>query len=164
MRLTQSLLPAFLLIISAIAADPAPKKSTSKASSSSSASTSAPAETYPPCTIRSLTSGKFFDLNPLHVAPLPEDSTKKPAGNIRTESWHARGYDYGANFTINFCGGLVEDLTNGGWGQEMGSDGLWTGWNSGEERVRPGVVGLERELWGNVSAVYVRDGQVFSIG
>lgn len=58
----------------------------------------------------------------------------------------------------------MEDLTNGGWGQEMGSDGLWTGWNSGEERVRPGVVGLERELWGNVSAVYVRDGQVFSIG
>lgn len=46
----------------------------------------------------------------------------------------------------------------------MGSDGRWTGWNSGEERVRSGVVGVERENWGEVAAVYVKEGMVYSIG
>lgn len=70
---------------------------------------------------------------------------------MRTESWHARGYDYGANFTINFCGGVVEDL-EGGWEVAGGAD------------VRPGVVGVEKREWRDVSAFYVREGRVFSVG
>ncbi|CAD0021594.1 unnamed protein product [Aureobasidium pullulans] len=67
-------------------------------------------ENHVPCTIRSPTSGAFFDLNPLHVI-LPDDP-KKASKDARNESWSARGYDYGANFTINFCGPVVENLTN----------------------------------------------------
>jgi len=88
------------------------------------------------CTIRSPTSGAFFDLNPLHVT-LPSDP-KKVAKDARTESWPARGYDYGANFTINFCGPVVEDLKD--------------------------VVGIEESMWKNVSAFYEFDGKTYSIG
>src|ERR1700759_94564 len=61
-----------------------------------------------PCTIRSSTTGNYFDLGKLYVEPPKKDdkqtSTKTP------ESWHVKGYDYGANFTLNFCGPVVEDL------------------------------------------------------
>ncbi|CAD0086396.1 unnamed protein product [Aureobasidium mustum] len=67
-------------------------------------------ENHVPCTIRSPTSGAFFDLNPIHVI-LPDDP-KKASKDARNESWSARGYDYGANFTLNFCGPVVENLTN----------------------------------------------------
>lgn len=95
-----------------------------------------PEETLKPCTLRSPNTGSFFDLNPLHVT-LP-DPESKPSKDARLESWHARGYDYGANFTINFCGPVVEDLDH--------------------------VVGLGRELWRNVSAFYIKDGRTYSIG
>jgi cation-dependent mannose-6-phosphate receptor len=89
-----------------------------------------------PCTIRSPTSGAFFDLNPIHVI-LPDDP-KKANKDARNESWSARGYDYGANFTLNFCGPVVENLTN--------------------------VVGVDEARWQNVSAFYHLDGKTYSIG
>lgn len=47
----------------------------------------------------------------------------------------------GYNFTLNFCGGVVEDLEKKG-----------------------GVVGVEKELYKNVSAYYTQNGKVYSIG
>jgi cation-dependent mannose-6-phosphate receptor len=91
---------------------------------------------HAPCTIRSPTSGAFFDLNPIHVI-LPDDP-KKAAKDARNESWSARGYDYGTNFTLNFCGPVVENLTN--------------------------VVGVDEARWQNVSAFYQLDGKTYSIG
>lgn len=89
-----------------------------------------------PCTIRSSTSGSFFDLSPIHV--LPPDAQKKSTKDEKVESWKARGHDYGANFTINFCGAVVEDLTD--------------------------VEGVEKGLWRNVSAYYEMGGKTYSIG
>lgn len=91
---------------------------------------------HAPCTIRSPTSGAFFDLNPIHVI-LPDDP-KKAGKDARNESWSARGYDYGTNFTLNFCGPVVENLTN--------------------------VVGVDEARWQNVSAFYQLDGKTYSIG
>jgi hypothetical protein len=54
------------------------------------------------------------------------------------KSWTASGYDYGTNFTINFCEPVVEPLLN--------------------------VVGVDRKDWGNVSAYYRLDGDTYSIG
>lgn len=89
-----------------------------------------------PCTIRSPTSGHFFDLNPISVR-LPDSKDKKKADES-LESWHAKGYDYGTNFTLNFCAPVVEELDD--------------------------VEGLDRNLWRNVSAYY-RDGRrTYSIG
>ena len=89
-----------------------------------------------PCTIRSPTSNAFFDLNPVHVE-LPTDLSKLPK-DARNASWTARGYDYGANFTLNFCGPVVEDIKD--------------------------VVGVEKSRWRNVSAYYEMDGKIYSIG
>jgi cation-dependent mannose-6-phosphate receptor len=89
-----------------------------------------------PCTIRSPSTDRFFDLNPIHIS-LPE-SGKKAHKDDKTDSWHAKGYDYGANFTINFCGPVVEELDD--------------------------VVDLEKSLWKNVSAFYKMDGKQYSIG
>ena len=89
-----------------------------------------------PCTIRSPSTDRFFDLNPIHI-PLPE-SGKKAHKDDKTDGWHAKGYDYGANFTINFCGPVVEELDD--------------------------VVDLEKSLWRNVSAFYEMDGKQYSIG
>ena len=89
-----------------------------------------------PCTITSSTSGSFFDLNAISVVPL--EDRKKVDEDDRKESWHARGYDYGANFTLNFCAPVIENLTN--------------------------VVGVDEKRWGNVSAYYVMGGKTYSIG
>ena len=61
-----------------------------------------------PCTIRSATSGSFFDINGLKIVPPIKDPKSKK--ETKPESWHVRGYDYGANFTLNFCGPVVEDI------------------------------------------------------
>ena len=63
-----------------------------------------------PCTIHSLTSGSYFDINDLYVAP--PDGRSKSKKEDKPESWHVKGYDYGANFTMNFCGPVVEDIDN----------------------------------------------------
>ena len=89
-----------------------------------------------PCTIRSPSTDRFFDLNPIHISL--SESGKKTHKDDKTDSWHAKGYDYGANFTINFCGPVVEELND--------------------------VVDLEKSLWKNVSAFYEMDGKQYSIG
>ena len=89
-----------------------------------------------PCTITSQTRGTFHDLNPIAVRP--PDTKKKGNKDEKTNSWHARGYDYGANFTLNFCAPVIESLED--------------------------VVGVEKRLWGNVSAYYTKGGDTYSIG
>jgi cation-dependent mannose-6-phosphate receptor len=89
-----------------------------------------------PCTVISPTSERFFDLNPIHKLPPSEDSKKKKEGD--EGSWHARGYDYGANFTINFCGPVVEELDE--------------------------VQDLDKGLWKNVSAFYEKGSKQYAIG
>jgi len=90
-----------------------------------------------PCTIRSPSSGLFFDLNTIGI-PRPKESDTKKKGDERTESWHAKGYDYGANFTLNFCAPVIEDLGS--------------------------VEGVDKGLWQNVSAFYTEGKRTYSIG
>ena len=87
-----------------------------------------------PCTIRSTTTGKFFDLTPISVTQ--HTSSKKDDEPLA--SWRAKGYDYPANFTLNFCAPVVEDLKD--------------------------VVGVDEDRWGNVSAFYEMGGKTYSIG
>lgn len=117
----QLLYYSLALYLSLTSADPAPAKASDT-----------PRE---PCTIRSPTSGAFFDLNPLHILPPAESKSKHP----REISWNATGYDYGYNFTMNFCGPVLENITD--------------------------VVGVKEESWKNVSAFYKDDhGKIYSIG
>ena len=90
-----------------------------------------------PCTIRSPSTGGFFDLNSLNI---PDPSTTK-SKHARPNSWNTTGHDYGYNFTMNFCGGVIEDL-----------DALG------------GVEGVKKDLWRNVSAYYEQGRKVYSIG
>lgn len=90
-----------------------------------------------PCTARSPTTERYFDLNPIHRKPKDKDDKRRKDDEV-IESWHARGYDYGANFTINFCGPVVEDLTN--------------------------VQDLKEELWKNVSAYYEVGDKQYALG
>lgn len=89
-----------------------------------------------PCTIVSPTSGDYYDLNTITVQPLKDH--KKAHKHDRTESWLSRGYDYGTNFTLNFCAPVIETLVE--------------------------VVGINEALWQNVSAFYKLNGQTYSIG
>jgi hypothetical protein len=89
-----------------------------------------------PCTITSPNNNYFYDLNDLSVPALVDGHAARKGG--RNESWHARGYDYPYNFTLNFCAPVVENLTH--------------------------VVGVEERLWRNVSAFYILDGETYSIG
>ncbi|KAI6827796.1 hypothetical protein KC340_g9459 [Hortaea werneckii] len=90
-----------------------------------------------PCTVRSPNTGAFFDLNPLHI----EDPTLSKAKHPRDYSWNTTGWGLPYNFTMNFCGPVVEDLEGGG-----------------------GVEGVDKRDWGNVSAFYRQGGKTFSIG
>lgn len=88
-----------------------------------------------PCTITSPTTGSFFDLTGLQIEDPAQSKAKRP----RDYSWNATGYDVGYNFTINFCGPVVEEVKD--------------------------VVGVEKELWRNVSAYYKGDGgKIYSLG
>jgi cation-dependent mannose-6-phosphate receptor len=69
--------------------------------------------------------------------PKTKDGEKVRKGD-REESWHSRGWDYGANFTINICAPVIEELDD--------------------------VVGIEKERRQNVSAYYTMDGKTYSIG
>ncbi|KAH7374490.1 mannose-6-phosphate receptor binding domain-containing protein [Plectosphaerella cucumerina] len=88
----------------------------------------------PACTATSHTNGAFFDLRS-DIATAPEEgkTSKGP-----TSDYHARGYDYGRNFTLNICAPVVEPVLD--------------------------VVGLNKGDWKNVSAYYTYKGDVFSIG
>ena len=90
-----------------------------------------------PCTIHSPSSGAFFDLNSLHIQPPGKDS-KSSKKDDKVESWHAKGYDYGTNFTLNFCGPVVEELDD--------------------------VEGVSKSRWRNVSAFYKVGKRTYSIG
>ncbi|KAL8690494.1 MAG: hypothetical protein Q9218_004070 [Villophora microphyllina] len=61
-----------------------------------------------PCTIFSPTTNAYYDLNPLTVLPLKDH--KKAHKDDRAESWHARGYGMGTNFTLNFCAPVIETI------------------------------------------------------
>ncbi|KAI9727651.1 MAG: Cation-independent mannose-6-phosphate receptor CI-MPR [Chrysothrix sp. TS-e1954] len=92
------------------------------------------------CTARA-PSGSYFDLSPIHIeppAPQKSGSPKPSKDEDEVESWHSRGYDYGANFTMNFCGPVVEELED--------------------------VVGLRSREARNVSAFYEKGGKTYSIG
>ncbi|KAI9749599.1 MAG: hypothetical protein M4579_006810 [Chaenotheca gracillima] len=104
------------------------------------AAEAAPDEKYSkpsePCTLHSPNTGSFYDLREISVAP--PDPTKKLRKDQRTESWHARGYDYHANFTLNFCAPVIEELED--------------------------VVGVDRDRWRNISAYYEYNDKIYSIG
>lgn len=102
----------------------------------SSTSVFANSEPPKPCTIFSPFTGAYYDLNTIAVQPLVDH---KPAHkDDRTESWHARGYDYGTNFTVNFCRPVIEDISD--------------------------VVDVDASLWKNISAYYKFGEKTFSIG
>ncbi|PWY95795.1 mannose 6-phosphate receptor domain-containing protein [Aspergillus sclerotioniger CBS 115572] len=94
-------------------------------------------DTLSPCVVRSPTTGLFYDLNTISLSPPPAEG-EKPRKNAREESWHAKGHDYNANFTINICAPVIENVKD--------------------------VVGLDHSRWRNVSAYYEREGKVYSIG
>lgn len=98
----------------------------------SAASDSKPASK--PCTIHSPSTGAFIDLRPLQ---LTAQGTK--SFSVANESYHVKGYDYPSNFTLNFCGPVVEDLKD--------------------------VQGVQKNTWANVSAYYKdAEGDVYSLG
>jgi len=88
-----------------------------------------------PCTIAS-TTGSFYDLRPLMIKPSVDG--KKPGKNEKFDSWHAKGYDYKSNFTLNICAPVVEELSE--------------------------VVGIESNLRKNVSAFYQAGSETYSLG
>jgi cation-dependent mannose-6-phosphate receptor len=89
-----------------------------------------------PCTIRSPNSGSFYDLRSLSLSLPDPDAKAKPGA--KTDSWHARGWDYGSNFTMNICAPVIEDIKD--------------------------VVGVDKAEWKNVSAYYTKGDKIFSIG
>jgi len=91
-----------------------------------------------PCVARSPTTGLYFDLSAISLSPPELKNGKKVVKDARDDSWHAKGHDYPANFTINFCAPVIENVTD--------------------------VVGIESSRWKNVSAYYKRDDKVYSIG
>ncbi|GMG15451.1 unnamed protein product [Aspergillus oryzae var. brunneus] len=101
------------------------------------ASDSKGSNALPPCVARSPTTGFYYDLNSISLSP-PKTKDEKLRGNVRDESWHAKGHDYHANFTINVCAPVVENIKD--------------------------VVGVDRARWQNVSAYYEKEGKVYSIG
>jgi cation-dependent mannose-6-phosphate receptor len=88
-----------------------------------------------PCTVAS-SSGSFYDLRKLSVQPPKEGEKAKK--NDKVEDWHAKGYDYGANFTLNICAPVVSEIE------------------------RP--VGIDKKLSQNVSAYYELGSKTYSIG
>ncbi|KAK0718451.1 mannose-6-phosphate receptor binding domain-containing protein [Lasiosphaeria miniovina] len=88
-----------------------------------------------PCVATS-TSGSFFDLRP-DTAVAVAEGEKAPRG-IPVEDYLAKGWDYGANFTLNICSAVVKKVDD--------------------------VVGVEKAMWRNVSAYYESKGKVYSLG
>jgi cation-dependent mannose-6-phosphate receptor len=88
-----------------------------------------------PCVATS-TNGAFFDLRPDTAVAVAEG--EKTPKNVPTEDYIARGWDYGSNFTLNICNPVVKKVKD--------------------------VVGVDKALWGNVSAYYESKGKVYSLG
>ncbi|KAF7163960.1 hypothetical protein CNMCM5623_008621 [Aspergillus felis] len=91
-----------------------------------------------PCVARSPATGLYYDLNAISVSRPDTSDGKKGSKNAPKESWHAKGHDYHANFTLNICAPVVEDIKD--------------------------VVGVERDRWKNVSAYYEKEGKTYSLG
>ncbi|KAI1373375.1 mannose 6-phosphate receptor domain-containing protein [Hypoxylon crocopeplum] len=90
------------------------------------------------CTASS-TSGAFFDLRPdIALKPNPDGSKPAHSNGAPIVDYHAKGFDYGSNFTLNICGAVVEPVED--------------------------VIGLEESKWQNVSAYYTSKGDVYSLG
>ncbi|KAI1075402.1 mannose 6-phosphate receptor domain-containing protein [Whalleya microplaca] len=90
------------------------------------------------CTASS-TSGAFFDLRSDIAVKPNADGSKPPHSNgAPTVNYHARGYDYGSNFTLNVCGPVIGELD--------------------------GVMGVEEGKWQNISAYYTSKGFTYSLG
>jgi cation-dependent mannose-6-phosphate receptor len=88
-----------------------------------------------PCTIAG-TAGTFYDLRSLSITPTVEGD--KVVKGKKTDSWHAKGWDYHSNFTLNICAPVVEELED--------------------------VEGIDSKHWGNVSAYYNSGSSVYSLG
>lgn len=90
----------------------------------------------PACTATASSgTGGFFDLRPDTAHPSEKGKQHKTA---LAKDYHARGYDYGKNFTLNICGAVVDPVTE--------------------------VVGVSKSQWTNVSAYYMSHGSIYSIG
>jgi len=88
-----------------------------------------------PCTVAS-SSGSFYDLRKLSIQPPKEG--KKAKKNDKVEDWHAKGYDYGTNFTLNICAPVVSEIET--------------------------PVGTDKKSSQNVSAYYELGSRTYSIG
>ncbi|KAJ5551411.1 Vacuolar sorting receptor (Mrl1) [Penicillium sp. DV-2018c] len=104
----------------------------------SSASDSSHLNGDAPCIARSPTSGLYFDLNAISLSPPSLSDGNKVMKDARNQSWFAKGHDYPANFTINICAPVIENVTD--------------------------VVGVEASRWKNVSAYYEQNNKIYSIG
>ncbi|KAH8692828.1 putative vacuolar sorting receptor [Talaromyces proteolyticus] len=98
----------------------------------------APKAPAKPCTVQSTTTGSYFDLNPIALAPPELKDGRKVHKTDRDTSWQAQGHDYGTNFTVNICAPVIETVKD--------------------------VVGVDKSRWQNVSAYYQQDGKIYSIG
>ncbi|KAK4225189.1 mannose-6-phosphate receptor binding domain-containing protein [Podospora fimiseda] len=97
--------------------------------------TSTSSSVVTPC-VATATSGAFFDLRP-DTAIVVSEGEKAPKGSP-VQDYLARGWDYGSNFTLNFCNAVVGKVED--------------------------VEGLEKDLWKNVSAYYETKGKVYALG
>lgn len=123
MRLSPSVLVAFFAALT-------------RASDEEELPTASSTTQVPACTATTSTnSGAYFDLRPNIAWPKDSDKAHKSSQH---KDYHARGYDYGKNFTINICNSVVDPVTN--------------------------VVGIKEQKWANVSAYYMSQGDIYSIG
>ncbi|KAI1828259.1 mannose-6-phosphate receptor binding domain-containing protein [Xylaria intraflava] len=97
-----------------------------------------PTTTTTACTASS-TSGGFFDLRPdIAIKPKPDGSRPSNSHGAPLTDYKARGYDYGANFTLNICNAVIEPIED--------------------------VKGIQESKWQNISAYYVSKGDYYSLG
>ena len=87
-----------------------------------------------PCTVTSPYTHNFFDIRALTIPDPLASKSKHP----RDYSWNTTGWDLPYNFTLNFCAPVIEKVED--------------------------VVGVDKNLWKNVSAYYKSDGKIYSIG
>ncbi|KAF7504674.1 hypothetical protein GJ744_001955 [Endocarpon pusillum] len=106
------------------------------------AADSKPAAKPKPCTIHSPSTGSYYDLRPLDLSLQQQQQSgagsNSKSKDSRTDSWHAKGYDYAANFSLNICGPVIETLQD--------------------------VDGVPAARWKNVSAFYRLASKTHSIG
>jgi hypothetical protein len=103
---------------------------------STTTTTSSSTVTPTPCTAKS-PGGAFYDLRP-DIAVLPADGAKPHQGTPVVD-YTAKGYDYGANFTLNICDAVVKPPKD--------------------------VAGVDSSAWRNISAYYEsKDGRIYSLG